>query len=451
MITSIKHSLTGNPAKRISIRRRVVSLSLPVLLSALFQRLVSIVDIFLVGGLGAPAIAAAGLGQFMIFAAMTVFWGLSTGTTVVIAHLWGAERREEARRAALVALLACLILILFATIAGVAGGSRVALFMGAGPDVMAHAAPYIRLVFLWFGFTAGLNILSGIMHGRGDTKTPMTAIMLVNVLHVLMAWPLIYGKFGLPRLGVIGAAYAINLSEAIGFCYLLVRALQLRVISFDRPDWQLWQRIWRVGYPVALERVAQQSGQLLYSRFILGFGTVAYAAHQVGLSIESLSFMPGAGMGIAAATLMGQSLGARKYRQARMGHREAMRLALLVMGLMATLFLLLPEQMMRLFTADSEVIREGVVFLRLVALAQIPLALSFVYAGSLRGTGDTFYVFIATLLTMWGVRVVLAWLVADVFQLSLYFVWGVFVIDWWVRAGAFAWRYHKRDLHSGVL
>jgi Na+-driven multidrug efflux pump len=148
---------------------------------------------------------------------------------------------------------------------------------------------------------------------------------------------------------------------------------------------------------------------------------------------------------------MGQSLGARKYRQARMGHREALRLALLVMGFMATVFLLVPAPLLGLFTSDVDVIREGTVFLRLVALAQIPLALSFVYAGSLRGTGDTFYVFLSTLLTMWGVRVLLAWLVASVLHLSLYAVWGVFVIDWWVRAGAFAWRYHKRDLHSGVL
>jgi putative MATE family efflux protein len=310
-LISIRNSLTGNPAKRISIRRRVVNLSLPVLLSALLQRLVSIIDIFLVGGLGAPAIAAAGLGQFLVFAAMTVFWGLSTGTTVVIAHLWGAGRRKDARKAALVAILTCLVLITGVTLAGVAFGGKVALFMGARAEVMAHAAEYIRLLFLYFGFTAGLNILSGILHGRGDTRTPMTAVILVNILHVLIAWPLIYGKFGMPNLGVIGAAYAINCSEAIGCSFLLLRALQLKAISFAKPDWALWQRIWRVGYPVALERIAQQSGQLLYSKFILGYGTVAYAAHQVGLSIESLSFMPGAGMGIAAATLMGQSLGAR--------------------------------------------------------------------------------------------------------------------------------------------
>ena len=107
--------------------------------------------------------------------------------------------------------------------------------------------------------------------------------------------------------------------------------------------------------------------------------------------------------------------------------------------------------LMALFTADQAVIEKGCVFLRMVAFAQIPLALAFVYAGSLRGTGDTFYVFIVTLLSMWGVRVLLAWVVSSPLHLSLYAVWGVFVIDWFVRAGAFAWRYHRRDLHAIAL
>ncbi len=447
-LKSMRNRLVGNPGKPVSIRRNVVNLSLPVLLSSLLQRLVSIVDIFLVGGVGAAAIAAVGLGQLLIFVTMTVFWGLSTGTTVVIAQLWGAGRRKDARHAAFASLLICLLMATMATLIGCRYGADLALMMGANGEVMAHAAGYIRLVFLWFAFTAGLNILSGIMHGIGDTRTPMAGVLLLNILHVAIAWPLIYGLFGIPRLGVIGAAYAINVSECLAFLYLLWQALRRRYLTIGPPDLFQARRIWQVGYPVALERVAQQSGQLIYSKFIIGFGTAAYAAHQVGLSIESLSFMPGAGMGIAAATLMGQALGARKLRRARISHREALRLAVLVMGLMALLFLAFPHLLMALFTSDPAVIDKGCVFLRLVAFAQIPLALSFVYAGSLRGTGDTFYVFIVTLLSMWGVRVLLAWVVCVPLHLSLYAVWGVFVADWYVRAGAFAWRYRRRDLHA---
>lgn len=441
----------GRARRPVSIRRDVINLSLPVLLSSLFQRLVSIVDIFLVGGIGAAAIAATGLGQLLIFVVMTVFWGLATGTTVVIAHLWGAGHRQDARRAGFAALLACMAMAVAASALGYCFGPELARFLGARDEVILFADGYIRLVFLWFIFTAGLNILSAIMHGRGDTRTPMTAILMVNILHVVLAWPLIYGAWGLPRLEVIGAAYAINFSEFCGFAYLLFMAFKRRYLKVGRPDLALFGRIWRVGYPVALERVAQQSGQLLYSKFIISYGTAAYAAHQIGLSIESLSFMPGAGMGIAAATLMGQSLGARKYRRAQIGHQEALRLAIIVMSVMAALFFFIPAPLIRLFTHDPAVIEKGCVFLRLVAFAQVPLAISFVYAGSLRGTGDTHYVFLVTLVSMWGIRVFLAYLAADVLKLSLYAVWGVFLLDWLFRSIAFWWRYRRRDLHEVVI
>lgn len=424
---------------------------MPVLLSSLFQRLVSIVDIFLTGGLGAAAIAATGLGQLLMFVTMTVFWGLATGATVVIAHLWGAGRREEARRAAFASCLACLAMTAVCTVAGAVWGGDIARMMGVAADVQALAADYIRLVFLWLIWTTGLNILSAIMQGAGDTRTPMKAVILVNILHVALAWPLIYGRFGLPALGVKGAAIAINSSEFIGCAYLLVQAVRKRYLTFGRPDGPLFGRIWRIGWPVALERVAQQSGQLFYSSFIIGYGTSAYAAHQIGLSIESLSFMPGAGMGIAAATLMGQALGANKLRRARISHNEALRLAVVVMTLMALLFFCAPHFLIGLFTHDADVIEKGSMFLRLVAFAQVPLAISFVYAGSLRGTGDTFYVFIATLVAMWGIRVALSWVAAEWLHLSLYAVWGVFLIDWYFRGAAFAWRYHKRDLHGAIV
>lgn len=434
----------------VSIRRDVFKLSMPVLLSSLFQRLVAIVDIFLTGGLGAAAIAATGLGQLLLFVSMTVFWGLSTGVTVVIAHLWGAKKHDDARNIASSSLIICAFMTIACSITGAFWGADLARMMGASADVQLMAAEYTRLVFIWLIWTTGLNVLSAIMHGIGDTRTPMQAIILVNILHVALAWPLIYGKLGFPAMGVKGAAIAINSSECVGFIYLLVQALRKRYLAFGRPNGALFGKVWSVGWPVALERIAHQSGQLFYSSFIIGYGTTAYAAHQIGLSIESLSFMPGAGMGIAAATLMGQAIGAKKLQRARISHKEALRLAIIVMTFMALIFLLAPQYLISIFTHDPDVIEKGAMFLRLVAFAQLPLAISFVYAGSLRGTGDTFFVFIITMSSTWGVRVLLSWIASSWLHLSLYMVWGVFLIDWYVRAGLFAWRYHKRDLHTTV-
>jgi Na+-driven multidrug efflux pump len=121
------------------------------------------------------------------------------------------------------------------------------------------------------------------------------------------------------------------------------------------------------------------------------------------------------------------------------------------MSVMAALFFFIPAPLIKLFTHDSEVIEKGCVFLRLVAFAQIPLAVSFVYAGSLRGTGDTHYVFLVTLFSMWGIRVLLAYIAAELLHLSLYAVWGVFLLDWFFRSVAFWWRYQKRDLHDVIV
>ena len=346
MLPLFQKIFPSSHSKPVSIRCTVFQMSIPVLLSSLFQRLVAIVDIFLTGGLGASAIAATGLGQLLVFVTMTIFWGLSTGSTVVIAHQTGAGQKKEAGRAGFTAFLACLALTAVCSMAGAIWGADLARIMGAAPDVQALAGEYIRLVFLWLVWTTGVNILSAIMHGSGQTRIPMQAIIIVNILHVLLAWPLIYGKMGMPALGVKGAAIAINLSEFVGFCYLLYMAIHRRHMLISLPDIGMFRKIWKVGWPVALERIAQQSGQLVYSSFIIAYGTTAYAAHQIGLAIESLSFMPGAGMGIAAASLMGQALGAKKYRRAHMSHLQALRLATWVMGSMAAVFLLVPAQLM---------------------------------------------------------------------------------------------------------
>ncbi len=451
MLVSFRRILPCFSRKPASLRCSVFRLSLPVLLSSLFQRLVAIVDIFLTGGLGAAAIAATGLGQLQVIVIMTVFWGLSTGATVVIAHLTGAKRLHEARNAAMTAIMGCIAMTAVISVLGVVSGGTLAGLMGASEEVQLLNGQYTRLVFLWLIWTTGVNVLSAIMHGFGDTRTPMVGIIIVNILHVLFAWPLIYGGFGIDARGVEGAAIAINLSESIGCFYLLIQAVRKEYVAFVWPDMRILKRVWTIGWPVGLERIAQQSGQLAYSGLIVAYGTTAYAAHQVGLSIESLSFMPGVGMGIAAATLMGQSLGAKKWERARHSHNEAMRVALVVMGLMAILFLAIPSQLVGLFTQDRDVIELGSVFLRLVAFAQIPLALSFVYAGSLRGQGDTVYVFVVTLVTMWGVRVFLAWIVGLVLHGSLTIVWGTFLVDWYVRALLFGWRYHTKNKGASVL
>jgi len=429
------------------IRKSVMTLALPVTVSSLLQRTEGIVAVFLVGGLGAIPIAAVGLGQLLAFIATTLVSGLSVGTNVVVAQLWGARRRHDAGQAARhflglsvmvsLALMACGILL-----------NRSAMEMlGADSDVIALALPYSTLIFMVIPFTVLIQVLSSILQGTGDTKTPMYAMIVVNLLHVALAYPLIYGHWGLPTLGVKGAAVAVGIAETVGTLYLFLccRSI-LRTSTHLRFD--LIKTLWRVGAPVSGERIVQQAGILLYAKIVLLYGAVSYAAHQVGLSIESLSFLPGYGFAIAAATMVGQSIGAGKYTRAKLENWEANRMATTIMFVMGLVFFFFPYALLRAFTSDEAVVELGTVFLKIVALLQIPLAITMVLAGSLRGAGDTHFIMWATTLGMWAMRLPIAFITGVWLELGILYVWAAMIADWTLRMALMLWRYRSERWKS---
>ncbi|MCP9471957.1 MAG: MATE family efflux transporter [Nitrospira sp.] len=429
-------------AARQRIRRSVLSLALPVTVSTLLQRAEGIVAVFLVGGLGAESIAAVGLGQLLLFIATTLLSGLSVGANVLVAQLWGARRLKDAGEAAVHLVCCSIIASVLLALIGVSVNQSAMAALGAQPDVIAQAVPYSTIIFLVAPFTILLQVLSSILQGTGDTKTPMYALIGVNLLHILLAYPLIYGKWGAPAWGLEGAAWAVGLAESTGVAYLFWRCRTLFEQS-DAVRLDLVQSAWRIGAPVSGERVLQQAGVMFYTKIVILYGTVSYAAHQVGLSIESFSFLPGYGFAIAAATMVGHSIGAGKYVRAKLENWEANRLAAAGMAAMGAVFFLFPYVLMRAFTQDEAVVELGTQFLRIVAVLQIPLALTMVLAGSLRGAGDTRFILWATTVGMWGVRVPLAFIFGIWLKLGVVYVWMAMIADWSVRMALLWWRYQS--------
>jgi putative MATE family efflux protein len=425
------------------IIKQVFSLALPAVLSSLLQRSVGIVDIFLVGGLGAASIAAVGLAQVMVFVAMSLSWGINVGVTVLVAQLWGAERKGDAAQAAyqatLIAAGATIIIMFF----GLSFGDRVAFLLGADSEVQGILSDYSQIIFSFILFSIAINVLAGIMQGTGDTKTPLYATLIVNILHVLVAYPLIYGYLGLPRLGVQGAAIAIAISEGIGAAFLLFRSFHKRLIVVGSFQMKYTLLTIHLGYPIFIDRLLQNIGALVFAKVVLLYGTAVYAAHQVGLAIEAFSFMPGYGIAVAAATMVGQNLGAGKPQDARISAYEANRLAVILMAAMGLVFFFFPFALLRAFTDDPEVIRYGILYMKIVAFSQIPLAITLVVAGSLRGAGDTFFIMFATIAGMWFTRIPIAAVLAVFFKVEIVFVWSVMIIDWLVRMSILLWRYRR--------
>jgi len=429
-----------------NIRQQVFSLALPVVLSSLLQRSVGIVDIFLVGGLGASSIAAVGIAQIMVFVVMSLSWGINVGVTVQVAQLWGADRKEDAAKASYQAMLLAAGAALLITLIGRTFGGQVASLLGASAELQGILLDYTKILFSFIFFSISINVLAGIMHGTGDTRTPLYATLIVNILHVIVAYPLIYGYLGFPKLGVKGAAIAIAISESMGAVFLFIRSLRKRYLIVGKTlEIKYTVMTFKIGYPIFIDRLLQNAGSLVFAKVILLYGTAVYAAHQVGLAIEAFSFMPGYGIAVAAATMVGQNLGAGRPEHARISAYEANRLAVVLMAAMGLVFFFFPYALLKAFTSDPEVIRYGILYMKIVAFAQIPLAITMVVGGSLRGAGDTGFIMFATIAGMWFVRIPIAALLATVFKAEIQYVWSVMILDWLVRMLFLLGRYRREN------
>jgi multidrug resistance protein, MATE family len=269
---------------------------------------------------------------------------------------------------------------------------------------------------------------------------------IVNLLNITLSWLLVGGHMGMPELGVNGAAVGASVSRAMGGVLvigLLLRGrsglrLQLGGLRLDRG---LIRRILRIGMPVALDQLIFRLGMLAYMRTVAALGTVAFAAHQVALNAESISFMPGFGFAVAATTLVGQGLGARDPERAQRDVTVAFYVCAGLMSALGVLFLVLPEQLIGFFTSDPEVIAQGVPPLRLVGVVQPFLSAMMVFAGALRGAGDTLTPMCVNGAGIWLLRVPLAWALTRIWSWGLLGVWIAMSLDMCVRGTVLFMRF----------
>ena len=423
----------------------LVRLALPIAGSNLLQRGVGIVDTLMVGRLGAVELAAVGLSQLLIFFLMALVYGLGIGCTVAVAYHTGAGDQDERASAIRASLLLGLAASAGLTILGLFVSEPTARFLGASGPVLTLTVEYLVITWTFFIFKVMLHMVASIFYGVGDSRTPLAVIVFVNLIHVGIAFPLVFGWAGVPRMGVPGAAIASVVSEAFG-------AVSLLVIAFRR-GWLAWRGRWgdplevrrivSIGSPAMGERLITHGMQLAYTKLVIAFGVAAYAAHQVGLNIEALSFLPGLGFAQAATTLVSQRLGAGEGPAARRSGIYASWLAVATMSAFGVTYLLFPSQWMALFTTDHEVLAHGRTLMWIMALLQPPLALALTLKGVLRGAGETRVVLYAAILGGWVVRLPLAYLFGIQLDLGLVAVWLTMWLDWWVRGAVVLLRFRR--------
>lgn len=422
------------------IRSRVISLSLPALLNMFLISFVGIADMIMVGRLGPSAISAVGMVNQPNFLIISVFMALTVGTTALVARFIGARDIDSAKNVSKQSLVVSIffgigLLCFLYTFA-----SYIVKGMGAEPDVLVLGTTYMKIIALGMPFNVLNMIMGAILRGAGDMKKPLIADTVANLINVIGNYILIFGKFGIPALGVAGAAIATSFSRFIAMSillYVLYKGKTIVKLSFResyRLDIRILKRILNIGIPSAVEQFVLRSGQLAFVRIIAELGTVAFATHQISMNIQSLSFMPGQAFSMAATTLVGQLLGAKKPDLAEESARQTRLIGMMVAGATAFTIFFFGRYIALLYTDNTSIIEQARICLRIIAAIQPAQSTQFILAGALRGAGDTRFPLYSTIAGIWGMRVALSYLFVVVFKWGLTGAWLAIAFDQVMRA-----------------
>ena len=441
----------------------VLMLSIPSILEQIVVTAMEYIDAAMVGHIGAEATAAIGIVSSSTWLLHGILVGLYNAFSIQIAQYLGADRQQDARGVLRQAMLFNLAAGLAAAAFGIGISGHLPGWLGADVSLQANASAYFAIWSAALPFTMAMGMYTSMLRASGDALTPGLISVLVCVLDVVFNFFLINPTRTLwgitvwgAGLGVPGAALGTALATVVGgllaLCILLFREGPLCI---HKPgSWKITRACIRnllwVGGPLAGERAAISLAQVVVVRIVAGLGTVAIAANSLAVNAEGLCYMAGYGIQSAAVTLIGQAVGANRKDMAK---RFAWLCTLMGMGIMtltgAGLFAFAPA-LMSIFTADAAVIALGARVLRIEAFAEPMFGASIVASGAMQGAGDSTACFVLNLVSMWGIRLTLAFLLAP--RLGLMGVWGAMCCELSIRGLLFLIRLARgKWLEKGAL
>ena len=428
--------------------RLIVSLSIPSILAQLSATVMFFIDAAMVGHLGAKASAAIGIVETTGWLLGGLASAANMGFSVQVAHAIGANDFVRARQVLRQSLVCGIIWALSITTIAISISSPLPYWLGGSAEI-AHDATLYFAIFSAFGIFFQMEGLAGSMlKCSGNMKIPSALNILMCLMDVVFNYIFIY----ILEMGVAGAAIGTGLAMVITallmLYFLLYRSdilkLKGRPGSF-RPKSDVVSNAFRIGGPMGLQHILMGSAQVVSTVIVAPLGTVAIAAHSLAITVESLCYMPGFGIAEAATTLVGQSFGARKRQLTQSFANMSTGSGMIVMTLMGILMYVFSPELMALMTPVDEIIGIGAQCLRIEAFAEPMFAAAIVCNGVFIGAGDTLRPAIMSLLSMWGVRLTLAALLATTYGLPG--VWVAMAIELTFRGFIFL----VRQLRGGWL
>ncbi|GHU68725.1 MATE family efflux transporter [Clostridia bacterium] len=420
----------------------LVQIALPSVMEMVLISLIGSADSIMVGSLGPESLAAVGLTDQPRMLLMSVFFALNIGVTAIVARRKGQGDRADANRTLRNALV---ILTALGIVMGIVGSAFARQFMklaGAMPDTIDLATNYFRIVAMAVPINAMTMCISAAQRGTGNTRITLMVNLTANLVNIVFNYVLIYGKLGLPRLGVTGAAVATDIGFVVGLVLALYSIAHRKkrdsfLVVHPSDDWRLNRETIRslvkVGGNSMLEQVALRVGFMVYAVIVARLGTLEFAAHQAAMKFMNLTFTFGDGIGVAGTALVGQMLGQKRPDLAQMYGKIAQRIAMCVSLTLLGFLIGFRRPLVSLFSNDPTVLAMAAEVMIICALIQPFQTTSVVISGCLRGAGDTRYVALVMYLCVMGIRPLLSFTAVYVLQVGLIGAWLSTLIDMAVR------------------
>ncbi|MBL7922235.1 MAG: MATE family efflux transporter [Bacteroidia bacterium] len=419
-INVIKESLNGKEQDYTvgSIRRAVFLLAIPMILELSLESVFAVVDMFFVGKLGENAIATVGLTESVITIIYSVAIGLSTGATAIVARRIGEKDPESAAHAGAQSLIICLIATIIVSVPGVIFADDILAMMGASKEVVTDGAIFTRIMLGGSLAIMLLFLINGIFRGAGNAAMAMKSLWIASIINIILC-PVFIHFFGLK-----GAAIATVIGRSTGVlyqCYHLFKGSGILKIHFSsfKIDPVIIKSVIAVAWPATFQFIIASGSWIILARIVAETGgTTASAGYQIAMRNVVFFILPAWGLSNAAATLVGQNLGANEMDRAEKSVMLTTKYNAVFMAFVAVLFILIPRPIIHIFTQDEAIIAYGVQALRIIGAGFMFYGIGMVMTQALNGAGDTKTPTIIYFICFWLFQVPLAYFLSNVLDMK---------------------------------
>ncbi|MDF9794897.1 putative MATE family efflux protein [Catalinimonas alkaloidigena] len=450
LLYHFRHALEGDYDKYTSgsIRKAVFYLAVPMILEMIMESLFAIVDIFFVGRLGVNAVATVGLTESVVTIVYSIGIGFSMAATAVISRRVGEKRFDKASSAAFQVILLGAAFSILISITGYLYGAEVLTLMGASEGILREGTRYTQIIFAGNISIMLLFIINGAFRGAGNAAIAMRTLWIANGINIFLDPLLIFGLWIIPGMGIEGAAWATTIGRSIGVLYQLYHLVKGSThIKLDRQAiklrWKTVLNIIKVSSGGMGQFLIDSASWIFLTRIVSEFGSVALAGYTIAFRIVMFTLLPAWGLSNAAATMVGQNLGAKHPERAEKSVWYTAKYNVYFLGFISVLFLFTADIFVNWFSPEAEVVKAGATALKIFCLGYIFFAFGMVIVQAFNGAGDTRTPTIINLGVLWAFQLPLAYLLAIYYDLGALGVYITIAISHSLHALVSLWIFRK--------